>query len=369
MPIEDEKEFRAWLEEQSREVCCAIAFRAAIRVLPLVTGQTNLSKTPEQNVLAVLQALVASGVAALQTSYDADRSSAFGRAQGISSSVRVNTNEALEQAAVEDRDRALYVAAINAANSAGVCAFSTVADAVLDEVDTAGAKGQAVAAAIKAATEISSWNSNGGERFSDAEISGGAAGLIAADNRQSELSRELKVWAEGRSDLLRSGGPWTFWAEWYDRAMAGRFAEQLELYEQIALIPGEIWSPGPEEVALINLKNALAVIVDELCAMEPDAEAECARIAGDNAPIEQTLTREELLSIPEITAPELDTEARGIVESDVEWILADEACMPRWRRIRLANWMTTIWTHWDLDALGFGCIGISSKRASRRQKR
>lgn len=192
---------------------------------------------------------------------------------------------------------------------------------------------------------------------------------MATENRRSKLSEEVSAWSEGRQDALRSAGLWGFWAEWYDRSMAGRFAEQLELYEQIALIPGEIWSPGPEEVALINLKNALAVIVDELCAMEPDAEAECARIAGDNAPIEQTLTREELLSIPEITAPELDTEARGIVESDVEWILADEACMPRWRRIRLANWMTTIWTHWDLDALGFRCIGISSKRASRRQKR
>ena len=48
--------------------------------------------------------------------------------------------------------------------------------------------------------------------------------------------------------MIRSGGPWTFWAEWYDRAMAGD-PLPWELQERVALIPDEVWEAGPEAVA------------------------------------------------------------------------------------------------------------------------
>ena len=48
--------------------------------------------------------------------------------------------------------------------------------------------------------------------------------------------------------VIDQGGPWTFWAEWYDRAMEG---DPLPwgLQERVALIPDEIWEAGPEAVA------------------------------------------------------------------------------------------------------------------------
>ncbi|MEM6609333.1 MAG: hypothetical protein AAF689_12195 [Pseudomonadota bacterium] len=60
--------------------------------------------------------------------------------------------------------------------------------------------------------------------------------------------REIDLATKGRDDILRSGGPWTFWAEWYDRAMAGD-PLPWDLVVQIARIPDAVWQAGPEAVA------------------------------------------------------------------------------------------------------------------------
>jgi hypothetical protein len=125
-------------------------------------------------------------------------------------------------------------------------------------------------------------------------------------------------------------------------------------YDACLGLDAHIGDRYPEEVALVNLKNALAGIVEELCALDDLARDRCARLAGYNP--EKTiedLDRAELESIPELVAPELDDEARAIVESDVERILSEEATLPKWRRMRLTNWLTTISIHWDRTKKGF----------------
>ncbi|UWQ96602.1 hypothetical protein K3728_05045 [Rhodobacteraceae bacterium M385] len=98
---------------------------------------------------------------------------------------------------------------------------------------------------------------------------GGELGAeVAAVFRLAQLDSELSVeqltngrisipedfdetvgsWVRHRIDLLRSGGPWAFWAEWYARAMAGEPLD-WKLQEQIALIDDVVWEAGPDAVA------------------------------------------------------------------------------------------------------------------------
>lgn len=63
-----------------------------------------------------------------------------------------------------------------------------------------------------------------------------------------ELSIQISKETFGQEDLLRTGGPWSFWEEWYDRAMMGN-PLPWDLQRQVALIDDKIWKAGPAAVA------------------------------------------------------------------------------------------------------------------------
>jgi multidrug efflux pump subunit AcrA (membrane-fusion protein) len=287
--ISTRKEFEEWLKTQPREVCVAIAYRAAMRVLPLAalvpddrTIWTNLA-------LAAFRASLTSGVAAVGPTPEVK--SAARPAAGAAARAAADAAYAAAGAARPAAD-----AAAGAAADAARAAARAAADAAYA---AAGAARPAAGAAARAAADAAA---------DAAYAAAGAAARAAADAAifadfelapetlpvsvipvPAELTAAIAKMAEGRTDFLASGGPWTFWTEWHARAMAGD-PLPWDLQEKIALIPDDIWEAGPEAVAAeIEKIEAAFRLRERIAEMEADqARPEDARfgIGGNNPPVE-----------------------------------------------------------------------------------
>ncbi len=462
MAITNEEELKEWLQEQPPEVCLAMAYRAAMRVLPMALDLSRFSYS-KHLVITSLRAVLTSGVAALRLAPDV--SAAAKSADSASA--------ALTSAVPDDRAGS---AVHHAADAAGFAAHAVSVDsrAFAEKAENAI---EAAANAAYSAAGLETADAADAAAYSDSERD--IQSLATSDIPVPKLLRDaVSDHLKDGLSALEAGGPWSFWAEWYARAMAGD-PLPWDLQEQIALIPDEIWKAGPEavaeeikklrfqfrtnvapqlvrdeetdlfrvetdtepsidladfaanragqalkaalesvsanifnsgsyeavvingalagprttsllatglydaclgldanigdrypeEIALINLKNALAGIVDEFCEADEVARIRCANMAGYVAPSnEDVLSEDELRAIPDLTASELDTEAREIIESDIERALAEmtrQEAMPRWRRIRLANWMTTISIYWDRTKKGFKEAETLAKMVSK----
>jgi hypothetical protein len=103
------------------------------------------------------------------------------------------------------------------------------------------------------------------------------------------LSAAAARWAGDRDDLLRAGGPWTFWDGWYARSMAGD-PLPWDLQERIALIPNEIWEAGPEavaeEIARIEAEFELRHRIADFETDQAPLEKKRFGIGGNNPPVE-----------------------------------------------------------------------------------
>ena len=115
----------------------------------------------------------------------------------------------------------------------------------------------------------------------------------------------------------------------------GFYAACLSLSARI----GDVY---PEDTALLNLKNALWGATEELCDLDERARERCARLAAlEVARPVNSADRDMAADAPQMVADEVDAEARGIIESDVERILSEDR-PPKTVRARFTNWMTTI---------------------------
>ncbi|MCA1336462.1 hypothetical protein [Pseudooceanicola marinus] len=194
MAVKNEKQFRAWLDGQSREICTAIAVRAALRVVPLVCSIRTDSERQKKLALLTFRAILTSGVAAVGPTPD------------------------------------VRAAAGAAAGAAGAAAGA------------AGAAARAADAAAYADTKLPA------EPRRMLEFS--VQGLQAITDAAEELRKQ-----DGRIWVLTAGGDWEFWGHWYERAMAGE-ARDWELYERIVTeIPDEVWTG---ENAVAEVARAIA---------------------------------------------------------------------------------------------------------------
>jgi hypothetical protein len=233
--VTNEEEFREWLESQPREVCVAIAYRAAMRVLPLATtADDSIGDIHRQIALAACRACLTAGAGARSTSIEV-RAAADSAAQAASQSPLSS-------------DAAAYAArSADSSDHAGAAWFAV--DAALD-------------ASAEAANSVRAMDRNQrGLGFFEYEVTDAIlsrilkdAGLTLYSMMNSEITVSPEInWAVGQFrrsgvDLLRADGSWAFWSIWYDRAMAGD-PLPWDLQEQIALISNDIWEAGPDAVA------------------------------------------------------------------------------------------------------------------------
>jgi hypothetical protein len=469
VPVKNDEEFRVWLEGQPQEICTAIAYRAAMRALPLAALWRDRGEIGSRFALAAFRTSLISGVAAGEPAHDVkaavyDAAGAADAAASAGHAANAAAN-AVTRAVARTADAATYAAGVAAARAARTAADATnAADSAVDAADAAAsavARAAARTPVARAARAVAR-DAASAAAYADTDLTSDAI-MCSAIAVPLEVLDAIEAHAVGKTDILRAGGPWTFWAKWYDRAMAGD-PLPWDLQEQIALIPNEIWEAGPEavaeeieklsfqfatsiaprlvrddeadvfrveadpvppeelaafacqraemaldaalasvsenifnersyevivlrntlvadrtvsllavgfydaclglnrnigdrypdEVALVNLQNALAGIVEELCALDDLARERCARLAGYNPEkTVQDLDRAELESIPALVGPDLDEKAQSIVESDIERLLSREATLPKWRRMRLTNWLTTISIYWDRTKKGY----------------
>jgi hypothetical protein len=278
LAVTNDQEFRAWLEGQPQEVCVAIAFRAALRVLPLVALTRSDDKRAADLALKSFRAILTSGVSAFGPTPDVK--AAANAAAYATHAAAIAAAQAAAIAAANAAHAAAYAAAYaaHAAANAATHAAAHAADAA------ANAAYAATYAATHAAADAAA---NAAARADTTPPSGSL--MSSAIAVPLELQAAIDAFAAGKADLLRTGGPWTFWAKWYDRAMAG---DPLPwgLQEQIALIPNEVWKAGPEavavEIARLEAEFDLRKKIADFETRQTTAEETRTGIGGNNPPQE-----------------------------------------------------------------------------------
>jgi hypothetical protein len=220
--VTNEEEFRAWLEGQPREVCVAIAYRAAMRVLPLALAVTDKETIWKRLALATLRANLTAVIASLRAT--SDTMAAASAAEGA---------VAIEDAVGNDVSYAT--------RAASAAAWAGYAD------DPARAAYRTAAAASFAAAYSASYAA----AYADTALPPDQM-IADAITLPAELEAVIGPVRDAANNALTLGtlkaSPWSFWARWYAAAMAGD-PLPWELQEQVALIPSEIWEAGPEAVA------------------------------------------------------------------------------------------------------------------------
>lgn len=283
MAVTNEEEFEAWVKGQSQEVCTAIAYRAAMRVLPFAVRlesaglpqRVPFSLGSSDNsffVLSVFRACLTSWVSALRVTPELDAACASVSqvlSKGAEGASPPCTAAAFRSAAEASRANPFLAVQHSAAAFSSSVANSVSATAAVGAAFSSREVAQIVA-------------------FSDAEQQPNS--LMRVSNPVPEVLAEetVRYRNNGRS-ALDEGGPWTFWAEWYAAAMKGEPLD-WKLQEAVALIPDEVWEAGPEavaaEIARIEAKFELRARIAEL----GDAQiiSDDARLGiGGNSPPEE----------------------------------------------------------------------------------
>lgn len=234
----DRDEFEAWLKTQPRDVCVAIAARAALRDLPLLSGvlqHEDALDSAETIVLPLLRAVSSSWVAIVHPEHDA--------------------------AAVADKSTVLSAADVAARTA--LDRFNGI-DAVIatgDYPETASTKRFLAHAGSAGAARIA-YSRDGHFSFANTDASDALQSdrnFLAHGKTVIDLMR-LPLWHGGDPPnalanhyahfvraLLALDQDWDVWTGWYEDRIYGRDEiEELEIAR--VLLPEEIWKDGPAAV-------------------------------------------------------------------------------------------------------------------------
>lgn len=295
MPVKNDEEFRAWLEEQPRAVCTAIAYRAAMRVLPLAALWRDHSEVGSSFALAAFRTSLISGVAAVWPAHDL-KAAAYTAADAADAAASAGhaayaAANAVTRAAARTADAATYAAGDAAARAAVTAADATkAADSAVDAVDAAASAVARAAARppVARAARAVARGTVSAAAYADTDLTSDLI-MRSAIAVPPEVLDAIETHAVGKTDLLRAGGRWAFWAKWYDRAMAGD-PLPWDLQEQIELIPNEVWDAGPEavaeEIARIEAAFELRERIAEVEADQANKAEKRLGIGGNNPPEE-----------------------------------------------------------------------------------
>jgi len=286
MAVSNTVELGQRLASEPRGVGIAVAFRACMRVFEIFMIVDARTAAAEKSCLIAVRAVLTSGVSAVTRNPEIQMA-----ALRVAHTALVRAAyplEPLAQSASGEKSRSLtsILKAQDAAASIAVYAFTGEEEAVRN---------------MRTIVNRSV--------FSDINLDNDPVSIISAENSIPRALRLAMVnLGAGKFNVLRSGGPWTFWAEWYDRAMAGD-PLPWDLQEQIALIPDEIWEAGPEAVAEEIKRIQLEYVARAL----PQA-------SGIRFDEEAAVFRKV---VPEVARPQLLGATLAQVEGALEDVLAD----------------------------------------------
>lgn len=229
----DQGKLKAWLEDKEPQVAFAIATRAALRSLPYLSSLSE-SYLEEWQYQADLKSLLRCSL----TSYVAAK--------------RPTHHVQLVAGAAAS-------AAVNAAADAGAVGYAA-ADAIAYSAKASNADSAAFAAAYSSVagyaaskSDAAFWAATGNDvAWFEASFGDSAWAEVA-------LILERPVWPTGTPnfmdeprrvflDYLRGNPSLCFWAEWYERAAAGR-PNNWGLQQKVAFIPNRVWDAGVQAVA------------------------------------------------------------------------------------------------------------------------
>ncbi|MEP3303034.1 MAG: hypothetical protein ABJO05_13795 [Roseibium sp.] len=221
-------EVEAWLKTQPREVSVVIAARAALRVLPLLSGALKRTRNVESAVIlptfratALLWA-ASNGPAqsrALLKSNAATNAAASARAAARASTNAAATDAAYAAYSAFAREAINATAAANTVAAAAFAVFAAAATAAVLSDQLHIKAGRSVASL--AGTPL--WHDQG---------------------TPHEIARS---WNRLREALLARDEGWDVWTDWYDDRLQGRPANP-DLEVARVTLPEELWEEGPAAV-------------------------------------------------------------------------------------------------------------------------
>jgi hypothetical protein len=232
--IRDRISLRDWLidwprengldEDAARAVAVTIAYRAAMRVLPMWWDWTltDSARKLELTALPVLRCNLISGISALVPTPEIKRA----RARASSA---VETSVATASGTVSPS----YAAEASTSTSASVTASAASATA---------SAARASARASAKASDAAFWE----EIRTDCERIAGKQNVYATALWGNQRKPFEDYWAKIKDNA--TAPEWAFWIKWYDDALAGT-PPNWKMLEQIALIESEVWEEGAEAVA------------------------------------------------------------------------------------------------------------------------
>jgi len=218
--IKDEDSLKAWLNGQPRATSVQVAYRSAMRVLPIWWQWTYRESARERDLttLPVLRCCLIAGVAGTMPT------------QAIATAA---TTAALATANVG-------AGAARTAANVVVIAVTAITN-VAANVAAHGAATAATAAA-NAAAAAAHWRSV----RADCALVLDGRDVLAAPLWQGETNPLDATWRTVKQSA--TAPEWRFWLEWYQAALDGT-PQDWKLLERIALIDNQVWNAGPEAVA------------------------------------------------------------------------------------------------------------------------
>jgi len=210
-------ERRAWLEKQSREICVAMANRAAMRVFPMAVLPTKAKDAQRLDLTGATKwALLISAVAAYSATAEIKASASAASVASASASA-----SALASASA---------ASVTSVASAAAFSASAAASAV------ASTAASAVATAASAASDAAAIDQ------------GTTAPELLALPLWPDENPLLEDWQKTRKILESDAVDQSFWINWYERFLHGQ-PQNWEMLQEIALtVKKDDWEKGSAHV-------------------------------------------------------------------------------------------------------------------------